>query len=68
MHMSTTKIERTHVERPQVVPAGLLVQVLGDLLPGGEPVVPHVLPGLVVVPPAASVEGLLHLRGGGRKT
>ena len=42
-------------------PAGLLVQVLGDLGPRGQPVVAHVLPRLVVVPPAAGVEGLLHL-------
>ncbi len=54
---------RTHVKGPEVRPAGLLVEVLGDLLPGGEPVVAHVLPGLVVVPPAAGVEGLLNLHG-----
>ena len=44
-----------------MAPAGLLVEVLGDLAPGGQPVVAHVLPRLVVVPPAAGVEGLLHL-------
>ena len=44
-------------------PAGLLVQVLGDLGPRGQPVVAHVLPRLVVVPPAAGVERLLYLEG-----
>ena len=40
---------------------GPLVQVLGDVFPRWQPVVSHVLPGLVVIPPAWGPEGVLHL-------
>ena len=39
-----------------------LVQVLGDVFPGGEPVVALLLPRVVVVPPARRREGPPHLQ------
>jgi len=37
------------------------MQMLWDLLPAGQPVIAHVLPGLVVVPPARGLERVLDL-------
>ena len=42
-----------------------LVQVLGDVFPGGEPVVALLLPRVVVVPPARRREGPSHLQVSG---
>ena len=39
-----------------------LVQVLGDVLPGGQPLVPVLLPGLVVLLPGSRRKCALHLK------
>ena len=40
---------------------GSFMQMFRDLLPTGQPVVTHVLPGLVVIPPARGSESVLDL-------
>jgi hypothetical protein len=43
---------------------GPLVEVLGDVVPWRQPVVAHVLPGLVVVPPARGTKSAPYLETG----
>ena len=57
----------SHLKFVEVRPAGFLVEMLRDLVPRGQPVVPHVFPRLVVVPPARGPEGLLDLEEKGQE-
>ena len=54
----------THLELGQVGGGEGLVQMLGDLLPGGEPLVPVLLPSLMVLLPGTRRERALHLQQG----
>ena len=52
----------THLELGQVGGGEGLVQVLGDVLPGGEPGVAVLLPGFVVLLPGSRRKCALHLK------